>query len=86
TVECDTDADGMLTVRENAWTGWTVLRDGERAGLQVGPWLAAYAPRGNHRYAFRYRPWDVPLGLGLTGVGLVAALVFWFRRPKRSSG
>jgi hypothetical protein len=77
-VRCQGGSAGKLIVRENAWTGWTVRRDGERVALQrEGDWLAAQAPAGEHIYQFRYRPWDAILGLMLTLVGVVLAIVLW---------
>ena len=72
-VECPPDASGILVVQENAWSGWTVSRDGQPAELITGQWLATRAPAGALRYEFRYRPWDAPLGLTLAGLGIVIA-------------
>ena len=71
-VTCNTNAAGQLIVRENSWSGWTVSLDGQAAQLGSGSWLSAIAPAGTHHFEFRYRPWDVWVGLLLTigGVGL----------------
>jgi len=80
-VDCRTDVPGELVVTENAWDGWKLKRDGRTAALIADPWLKTNAPAGNHHYAFRYRPWDVPLGMLLSLSGLGLAL--WFgSRPK----
>jgi hypothetical protein len=77
-VHCYGDKPGTLVVRENAWTGWTARRDGDRVALQrEGDWLATQAPAGEHTYQFRYRPWDVALGSALTLLGVVLAVVLW---------
>ena len=75
-VECEASQGGTLVVHENSWTGWFVSRDGQPAELGAGPWLTTPAPAGAHHYEFRYRPWDVILGLllSLIGVGLVVRL------------
>ena len=78
-VDCDTSAAGVLEVQENNFSGWQVRRDGERAPLKDSQWLSTDAPAGKHRYAFRYRPWDVPLGLALTLVGVALATALWRR-------
>jgi len=81
-VECAANVDGTLIVRENSWTGWFVSRDGQSVELGTGPWLSTSAPAGTHHYEFRYRPWDVALGLilSLVGVGLVIRL--WIKAPR----
>jgi hypothetical protein len=77
-VDCSGDIPGTLVVRENAWTGWSVRRDGERVALQrAGDWLATQAPAGEHTYQFRYRSWDVVLGSIMTLLGVVLAVVLW---------
>jgi hypothetical protein len=80
-VHCYGGKAGTLVVRENAWTGWSARRDGERVALQrEGDWLATQAPAGEHTYQFRYRPWDVALGSVLTLVGALLAVVLF--RPQ----
>jgi hypothetical protein len=77
-VHCSGGKAGTLIVRENAWSGWSARRDGERVALQrEGDWLATNAPAGEHTYQFRYRPWDVALGSLLTLVGALVAVVLW---------
>lgn len=79
-VACDADRPGQLVVRENRWPGWRVERDGGAVALgREGQWLSAEAPAGAHRFAFRYRPWDAPLGLALSAIGCLAALWLWIR-------
>jgi hypothetical protein len=84
-VDCQTDAPGILTVHENHWTGWTAARDGFASQLGEGQWLSTAAPAGSHRYTFRYRPWDVPLGLVLTLIGLALAVRLWWGAPSASA-
>jgi hypothetical protein len=79
-VTCTTTEAGWLVVREHWWMGWRATRDGQRLELAPGAWLSAEAPAGTHLYRFRYRPWDVLLGLLLTLTGLGLA-VYWWRRP-----
>ena len=76
---------GTMTVMENNWTGWTAQRDGVMTPLLEGNWLSVDAPAGQHTYAFRYRPWDVWVGLGLTLIGMAFCIVLWIRAGKRSN-
>jgi hypothetical protein len=78
TIECTTDAEGTLIVHENSWSGWKVQRDGKPASLLYGQWLSTEAPAGTHVYHFLYRPWDVPVGLLISLVGII--LMIWLRR------
>jgi len=78
-VYCESDTSGELVVMENYWNGWKVTLDGEKAVLGDGPWLTTDAPAGVHRYAFRYRPWDFPLGVALSVLGLGLAAWLWSR-------
>jgi hypothetical protein len=64
---------------ENAWDGWRVERDGSAVALGTGRWLNTQAPGGEHSYTFRYQPWDVPLGLLLSLIGLWIAGWLWVR-------
>lgn len=78
-VTCDIDMPGILIVHENMWSGWTVSIDGQPAVLrQEEPWLSVDLPEGKHTVEFRYRPWDVPLGLALCVVGLaLSGYLLW---------
>jgi hypothetical protein len=82
-VDCSSDADGTLTVYENSWSGWWANRDGAPIELGAGQWLSVAAPSGRHHYEFRYRPWDVPVGLALSAIGIVLCIILW-RRSARS--
>ena len=78
-VVCDAPFAGTLTLKENAWSGWRVRVDGATAALRPGTWLAVDLPAGAHTVSFRYRPWDVPLGLLLAGGGVALAGYAWWR-------
>ncbi|MBA3942984.1 MAG: nucleotidyltransferase domain-containing protein [Herpetosiphonaceae bacterium] len=76
---CTNEQAGELTVREHAWSGWSATRDNQAVALEPDQWLRLPAPAGIHRYVFRYRPWDVLLGAGLTFVGTMLTLWQWVR-------
>ena len=78
-VICNPTTPGKLVVQENTWTGWRAWRDGEHVELIGDVWLQVEAPGGRHVYEFRYLPWDVPLGLFLTLIGLGLCGWMWFR-------
>jgi hypothetical protein len=78
-VACSIRQQGILTVKENNWTGWQAMVDGESLALRDQRWLTVALPPGEHIVRFRYRPWDVPLGLGLCVLGIVLAGVAWFK-------
>jgi hypothetical protein len=84
TVECTTEAAGQLVVQENAWSGWKVSVDGAPARLSPGPWLSAQAPAGTHTYHFVYRPWDVPVGIWFSVLGVLLCVgLWWMSRSER---
>jgi hypothetical protein len=78
TVICDNDLPGTLVVKENMWTGWKAWMDGERVPLIGTNWLEVETPGGNHTFQFRYRPWDVPLGLALSLGSILVCIHLWF--------
>ncbi|MBT7015868.1 MAG: hypothetical protein HN965_06280 [Anaerolineae bacterium] len=82
-VFCTTSSPGQLIVKENMWTGWYAWMDGERVPLLGDHWLEADAPAGKHVYEFRYRPWDVPLGMSLSLVGVFLCVRMWFKSGDR---
>ena len=80
TVMCANDEPGQLIVYENQWDGWEVSQDGVVVPLLAGQWLKVDAPVGVHQYEFRYKPWDVPVGFALMGIGLLFALWLGWRQ------
>lgn len=78
-VQCPLSPKGQLIVYENNWTGWYASMDQTPIPLLNSDWLSTDASAGKHTYHFRYRPWDVWLGIFLTVVGFVLNLVLWVR-------
>lgn len=80
-VKCDTLIDGVLRVYENSAADWYAKRDNATVTLETSPWLTVVAPKGQHHYEFRYRPWDVWVGLSLTLIGIALCVRWWLRSP-----
>jgi len=83
-VLCNSAFSGKLIVKENTWTGWKAWMDGERVPLNGEQWLEVDASMGEHTYQFRYRPWDVPLGIALSLVGALMCAYLWFGTQQRT--
>ncbi|MDR3576546.1 MAG: hypothetical protein P4L50_21990 [Anaerolineaceae bacterium] len=79
---CSASSPGTLILNENMWSGWFAWRDGHPIPLLGGKLLSVDAPAGPHRYSFRYWPWDVPLGVLITLLGIRTAFwLGWKRQP-----
>ena len=85
-IDCQNDVPGELVVMENQWTGWSARRDGNPVQLGKGQWLNTSALAGTHHYEFRYRPWDVSVGLILTIIGILLTIWLWWRAPGSMAG
>ncbi|HLE29500.1 MAG TPA: hypothetical protein VI793_15345, partial [Anaerolineales bacterium] len=84
TVRCSNAQAGKLIVQEYTWVGWQVWRDQSPTSLLSGDWLSADAPAGEHVYQFRYRPWDVAVGLSVTLIGISLVVWLWLHPPAKS--
>jgi hypothetical protein len=84
-VDCQTTVDGVLVVHENSTRDWHVEVDSHAASLLPGQWLSVPAPAGAHHFSFRYRPWDVWLGLALAVLGIIIVLAGWWAKETRVS-
>ncbi len=78
-VVCPESEKGQLVVTENNWTGWYAWVDQTRTQLLPSNWLSVDAPAGKHSYQFRYRPWDVWVGIFLTISGIALSIILWRR-------
>jgi hypothetical protein len=76
-VTCNVEQAGKLVVQENMWTGWQAWMDGKRTQLSGKERLEVAMPAGEHKFVFRYMPWDVPLGLTLLIIGIIASIQLW---------
>lgn len=84
-VECKSPNPGTLLVYEHNWPGWKAWRDDVPVSLVRDQWLKVEAPAGIHHYRFRYRPWDVPVGLAVTCIGIGLAIWLWIKYPDRKT-
>jgi hypothetical protein len=76
-VSCTNDRPGKLVVMENYFSGWNAWVDGKPVPFFKDTWLKVDAPAGHHTYTFRYRPWEVWVGLALSLIGIVIAGLAW---------
>jgi hypothetical protein len=85
-VSCDESTPaGILVVHENSWSGWSVKVDGKPQALLKDQWLRTEAPAGMHTYSFRYRPWDVPVGIFVSLCGIILSVFILVRRNVKGS-
>jgi hypothetical protein len=80
-VVCQDTPAGKLVVNEKMWPGWKAKIDGVPTDLVDAQWLMVEAPAGTHTFTFRFRPWDVPLGIGFTIIGLALCTWIYFKPP-----
>jgi hypothetical protein len=83
-VTCDAPQLGTLVVKENSWSGWSAKIDRQAAPLQPGQWLSVPLPAGSHTVQFRYRPWDVLLGIVFGVCGVALAVFAWLKDDEES--
>ena len=85
-VICPVTGPGKLVVHEYYYAGWTAWRDGAHTPLLTSQWLSVDAPAGQHNFQFRYRPWDVWVGILFSLAGIAACAVLWgaARRSERA--
>jgi hypothetical protein len=83
-VRCSSEQEGLLIVQENSWDGWHAQIDGEPVPLFPRTRLTVRSSPGTHEYRFRYLPWDVPLGLGLTVLGWMTMIILYARANRKA--
>jgi hypothetical protein len=77
-----TGAGGMLVLSDQDFPGWSVTVDGQ-PGIIMRAFTALRAvcvPEGTHTVRFTYQPLSVLVGIVLSGVGLLLALLGGWRR------
>jgi hypothetical protein len=85
-VSCDASTPaGILVVHDNSWSGWSVKVDGKLQTLIKDQRLRTTAPAGMHTYSFRYRPWDVAVGLFVSLCGIILSVFILVRRNVKGS-
>ncbi len=85
-VNCESDTSGILVVKENYYTGWHVqLNNAPAQLLRKGDWLSARSPAGKNIFIFRYLPWDVPLGIALSVLGIILCIRMWMMTSDKLS-
>jgi hypothetical protein len=83
-VDCPNSPAGRLVVMENNWQGWKASRDQIKTPLLFSPWLSVEAPSGVHSYSFRYKPWDVWVGIFFLLCGIALCIYLWIKAGKSS--
>lgn len=81
-VTCQSDAGGLLEVKEFAYSGWQAAVDGKSAKVGKTVFLSVLMPAGLHTASFRYRPWDVPAGLLISIFGWILSAAYLWRGRK----
>jgi hypothetical protein len=71
--------------RPRKGNGWEVRMNEQPISLiKQGNWLAANAPAGRNIFVFRYLPWDVPLGITLSFIGIFLCFRIWMQNSPDS--
>ena len=87
-IEVETEAarDGYLVVTEGFAPGWRATVDGRPAPIvrANGLFRAVRVAAGRHRVTMRYRPPSIPIGVGLSLVGVLVAVASWTAAGARS--
>ncbi len=85
--QVDAARDSLLVTTETALSGWSARVDGAETPVLAadGALRACAVPPGRHRVEFDYRAPGLRSGLRLSGLGLgiLALLAAWRRRPRR---
>jgi hypothetical protein len=76
--DCEVLRPGLAVFLEQYDEGWSATVDGQRAPLLRANLVMRAVPleRGRHRVVLRFSPLGLPLGVALSGLGLIAFAVF----------
>lgn len=74
TIDVNTAAPGLLVVSEWDYPGWRATRNGIPAELLTTNYAlqGIMLPAGKHQVVLQYAPWDVPVGMGISLLTVVA--------------
>jgi hypothetical protein len=84
-VTCSTAVPGILNIAERNADGWVVAIDGKRTVPAANTYLALNLPAGDHRITLRFQPWDVPLGILLSLLGIGFSIWYILSDPSRKA-
>jgi hypothetical protein len=79
-VWCDIPEGGILTVHDYLYSGWFAWIDSKPAALLDGDWLSVNLPAAKHVISFRFYPWDVYVGAGISLIGIILTVWMFFRK------
>ncbi len=84
-VEANLAAPGLLVLSEVWYPGWRALADGGPVAIQrvAGVLRGVPLPAGAHSVEFRYSPWTVWTGLGVSGATALLLLAYAARHAWR---
>jgi uncharacterized membrane protein YfhO len=79
--------DAWLVVAQSAIPGWRARVDGKpgRTAVADGALLAVFVPGGTREVELRYRPRSFELGLAVSGLAWLAAALFLYTKPLRTT-
>jgi hypothetical protein len=82
-VDASLEADGLVVLADTYYPGWRASVDGAPARIVATNHLfrGVPVPAGRHRVRFEYRPWQVPVGIAVSGLALLVVLLLC--RPGR---
>lgn len=83
-IDVDVARDAWLVLADSFFPGWTATVDGNERPIERAnvAFRAVAVHPGDRSVEFRYAPASVRLGFALSGLGLIAAIALWLRRPR----
>jgi hypothetical protein len=81
-ISTQSDSDGFILLTDNSYPGWHATIDGNTTKIYRANYAfkAVYVPCGQHVVVFRYFPLSVMIGIGLTAIGMLLCIMFWFKK------
>ncbi|MGC8638661.1 MAG: YfhO family protein [Isosphaeraceae bacterium] len=86
-IETESNGPAYLVLADTFDPGWSATIDGQAASIYPAyvAFRAVFLPKGSHTVVFTYRPAGFDLGLGISILGIVLAIVLWFRQRTEGS-